>query len=253
MAKSKPTKMLAVLGRCRRGGRWQPANRSSVLAVVGDCYLDMRKALVDEEQPVKFEVTVVLGSVTFVVPPGVEIRPSGMSILASSKVAVPTAEDSSFPVIEVEWNCILGRIRIISMDEVGNDLQVVGAETQPALAVAPAAQAIAAPDAGQPLGVAAEPAVVAGFGFQDISTDVPPITEVPAATEVTATEDTESPGIGFMDFSEVSANTIGAAEEGSADGAMIGGEATIGGAAAPSAPTPGIPSQELGFVDQLAA
>ncbi len=226
MAKSKPTKMLAVLGRCRRGGRWQPAARSSVLAVLGDCYLDMTKALVDEAEPVKFQVTVCLGSVTFIVPPGVEIRPSGMSILASSRVAVPTAEDSSFPLIEVEWTCILGRIRVISSDSLGDGADaIIGGNVVDSNAIdgnaidssaigAPAmvgAQAgavpmeqmatIGAPAAVAPAAVAAQaPAATAapGFGFENLGTDSPyaAAPEIPTLTEaMTSVGQAEAPAI----------------------------------------------------------
>lgn len=203
MAKSKPTKMLAVLGRCRRGGRWQPAAKSSVLAVLGDCYLDMRKALVDEEQPVKFQVTVCLGSVTFIVPPGVEIRPSGMSILASSRVAVPTADETGFPLIEVEWTCILGRIRIISSESLGDEAAnatmlgvPAGVAVAPGVVVAPgmvpaAGQMVGAVPTAAPAQMAAAAPVatapaVAGVGFGDIGA---PAEATPAAA-----------GVGFADI-----------------------------------------------------
>ena len=42
MAKPKPTKMLAVFGRCRRLGIWKIASKSTVLALFGLCHLDMR-------------------------------------------------------------------------------------------------------------------------------------------------------------------------------------------------------------------
>jgi hypothetical protein len=209
MAKAKPTKMLAVLGRCRRGGRWQPAAKSSVLAVLGDCHLDMRKAIVDQEQPVKFQVTVFLGAVTFIVPPGVEIRPSGMSILAASRVAVPTAEEASFPLIEVEWTCILGRIRIISADNlagaaidptaatvalpgavgaqagpigvVGAPVAVPGAVGMPAGAAGAAPVAMAAPGAAAPATATAPAAAAApGFGFENLESGPSPYAAAPA-------------------------------------------------------------------------
>ena len=114
MAKSKPTKMLAVLGRSRRTGRWTVASRSSVLALLGSCHLDMTHSSIDGDQ-FKMKVTVLLGSTTFVLPPGAVVKPSGMSLLAGSTVDVPEQEDDAgLPILEIEWTAILGRLRIVT-------------------------------------------------------------------------------------------------------------------------------------------
>lgn len=117
MAKSKPTKMLAFLGRSRRTGRWRLASRSSVLAVLGSCYLDMTDSFVDDQDKLRMSVTVFLGSATFILPDGAEVRPSGMAILAASMVDVPEHdEQSDLPTLDIEWNCVFGRVRILSED-----------------------------------------------------------------------------------------------------------------------------------------
>lgn len=126
MAKSKPTKMLAVLGRCHRTGRWRLARRSSVLALLGLCHLDLRHSFVETEQ-VRVKVTVLLGSATFIVPNGAEVRPSGMSLLGGSILDVPEHEDTSeLPTLEIDWVSILGRIRIVTEETV----DVTAADTQ---------------------------------------------------------------------------------------------------------------------------
>lgn len=116
MAKSKPTKMLAILGRCHRTGRWRLGSRSTILALLGVCHLDMRDSFVEAEQ-LKMSVTVLLGSATFIVPSGAEVRPSGMAFLSGSVVDVPEHEDTSeLPTLEIEWTSIFGSVKIISED-----------------------------------------------------------------------------------------------------------------------------------------
>lgn len=127
MAKSKPTKMLAVLGRCHRTGRWRLASRSSVLALLGLCHLDLRHSFVETER-VRVKVTVVFGSATFLVPNGAEVRPSGMSLLGGSIVDVPEHDDTSdLPTLEIEWISVLGRLRIVTEDTIDAE----PAETRP--------------------------------------------------------------------------------------------------------------------------
>lgn len=115
MARPKPTKMLALLGRCRRTGRWRVAQRSQVLAVLGTCNLDMRRSFVDSGDQLKMKVTVVFGSATFLLPEGAEVRPSGVSLLASSLVDVPEHDsECDLPMVEIEWICMFGRLRIVT-------------------------------------------------------------------------------------------------------------------------------------------
>lgn len=114
MAKAKPTKMLAILGRCRRAGRWRVGGRVGILTLLGRCYLDMSDAIIDEGR-LRMKVTVVFGAATFIVPDGAEVRPSGMAFLASSSVDVPPDDPrSDLPTIEMEWTCLFGRLRIIT-------------------------------------------------------------------------------------------------------------------------------------------
>jgi hypothetical protein len=111
--------MLAILGRSRRTGRWRLASRTSVLALLGACHLDLRASFVEDDS-LKMKVTVLFGSATFLLPVGAEVRPSGMSVLAASTVDVLEQDETAdLPMLEIEWIAILGRIRIIThRDEV---------------------------------------------------------------------------------------------------------------------------------------
>lgn len=125
MAKSRPTKMLAILGRCHRSGRWRLASRSSVVAFLGTCHLDMRHSVIDTER-LKMSATVVLGSATFIVPNGAEVRPSGMAFLSGSVVDVPEHDDGAeLPTLEIEWTAIFGKVRIVEQDRY-NELVAAG-------------------------------------------------------------------------------------------------------------------------------
>ncbi|MCP3993197.1 MAG: hypothetical protein GY724_29310, partial [Actinomycetia bacterium] len=112
MAKSNRGKMFAILARCQRSGRWRLASRFSVLALLGACRLDLRRAIVEGERS-RVKVTVFLGSASVMLPPGAEVRPSGFSLLSASTVDIPGADETSeLPLIEIEWITIFGRLRI---------------------------------------------------------------------------------------------------------------------------------------------
>jgi hypothetical protein len=196
VAKSKPTKMLAVLGRCRRTGRWRIAGRSSVLALLGSCNLDMRHSFVDEEQErLRMKVTVVLGSATFLLPHGAEVRPSGLSLLSASSVDVPEHdEEADLPMLDIEWTSILGRLRIMTEDEPEEEQdELATADAVAATPEAGRAERPPAPDIpGPPPGVGFEDlSEPAGVGFEDLSEPAEP-----------APEKSEPAGVGFEDLAD---------------------------------------------------
>ncbi|MEM7275305.1 MAG: hypothetical protein AAF547_19670, partial [Actinomycetota bacterium] len=176
----------------------------------------MTHSFVDDKEKLKMSVTVFLGSATFILPDGAEVRPSGMALLAASMVDVPDHDDTSdLPTLDIEWSCIFGRLRILSEDaaarlaaeEEQKRLErgprhriffwrrgpvpdttaappVVAASaavpTPAPAAVAPAAEpapsAAPTPDPAPPADDP-EPAV-SGIGFEDLSDDEPVVTGV---------------------------------------------------------------------------
>ncbi|MEM9651597.1 MAG: hypothetical protein AAGA65_05845 [Actinomycetota bacterium] len=228
MAKPKPTKMLAVLGRSRRTGRWRVASRSSVLSLLGACHLDMTQSFVDDKEKLKMTVQVFLGSATFILPDGAEVRPSGTAVLAASMVDVPDHDDTSdLPTLDIEWTCIFGRIRILSEDaaaqleaeqqqkrlekaikkgkaspEIIEVSEAAPATKAEAPAVEAPAAAAAEPSPATPSAAEPEPEpepVVAGVGFDDLPAAEPEPEPVVA-------------GVGFDDLPAAEPEPVAAAE-----------------------------------------
>ncbi len=115
---SHTAKVIAVLGRTLRAGRWKLADESLVIAVFGQCVLDLSRAYVDEEDDeLSMTVFALFGSVSIVLPPGCDVEPSGIALLASSEVEIPSdkAEDVTQDVLaplDISWFAMFGRVRI---------------------------------------------------------------------------------------------------------------------------------------------
>lgn len=111
-------KVIAVFGRTLRAGRWKLADDSLVIAVFGRCVLDLSRAYVDEEdEDLSMTVFALFGSVSVVLPPGCDVEPSGIALLASSEVEIPSekAEDITQEVLapmDISWFAMFGRVRI---------------------------------------------------------------------------------------------------------------------------------------------
>ncbi len=119
MAKARSSKVHAILGRTGRFGRWRLGPRMSIVAALGTCRLDLRQAQIDE--PItKVKASVFLGSIRVVVPSGVEVRPSGLSLLSSSHVNVAEFEDEDDPpLIEIDWTSVVGKLVIGTAADLG--------------------------------------------------------------------------------------------------------------------------------------
>jgi len=116
-----PAKLMAVLGVCRRKGRWEVSQRTSALVLFGHCHIDFREAFADPEiESMKLNVTCLFGNATFLMPEGVDIRPSVVSVLASTGFDVPNDDvEAALPTIAMETTTLFGRCRIrIEKDEV---------------------------------------------------------------------------------------------------------------------------------------
>ena len=169
MAKHPPAKMSAVLGRCRRTGRWRLGARSNVLAVFGSVRLDMRHSFVEGDEPdeLKMKVMVLFGSAVLILPEGAEVRPSGMSFLSAEWVDVPDHPvPSGLPTLEVEWTCVLGRVHVVTGSVLEKAAQKKAAEER-------AAQAEL--DAGVEPDERVEPEPVASDGYEPEPEPVPEI------------------------------------------------------------------------------
>lgn len=111
-------KVIAVLGRTLRAGRWKLADDSLVIAIFGRCVLDLSRAYVDEDDDeLSMTVFALFGSVSIVLPPGCDVEPSGIALLASSEVEIPSdkATDITQDVLaplDISWFAMFGRVRI---------------------------------------------------------------------------------------------------------------------------------------------
>jgi len=168
--------MSAVLGRCRRTGRWRLAARSNVLALFGSVRLDMRHSFVEGDEPdeLKMKVMVLFGSAVLILPEGAEVRPSGVSFLSAEWVDVPDHVPVGLPTLEVEWTCVFGRVHVVTGSVLEKAAREKAAQEQ-ATAEVPAAGVTAGGVEAAGAGIDA----VAGGGASDRWSPAPePVAEI---------------------------------------------------------------------------
>lgn len=107
-----PERIGVLLGSVARNGAWEVAARTRVRVVLGSAVLDLRTATLPDG-PIAVDVTVVLGSLDVVVPPGWQIDNRCGAILASVE-----QDDSHAPaprerrILRLTGRAVLGSVAV---------------------------------------------------------------------------------------------------------------------------------------------
>ncbi|WP_327046715.1 DUF1707 domain-containing protein [Microbispora sp. NBC_01189] len=105
--------IVAVLGDTKRTGSWRIDDGIGAACVLGDVTLDLREAEVRGRE-VDVVAACVLGDVKIIVPDGVDVELSGVTILGDKKVQVVEAPaGQAAPVVRVRAYVLLGDVKII--------------------------------------------------------------------------------------------------------------------------------------------
>ncbi|MBD3137690.1 DUF1707 SHOCT-like domain-containing protein [Microbispora bryophytorum] len=105
--------IVAVMGDAKRTGTWRIDDGIGAVCVMGDVVLDLRQAEVRGRE-VDIVATCVMGDVKIIVPDGVDVELSGVTIMGDKKVQVVEApRGQSAPVVRVTAYVLMGDVKII--------------------------------------------------------------------------------------------------------------------------------------------
>jgi hypothetical protein len=105
--------IVAVMGDAKRTGTWRIDDGIGAVCVMGDVVLDLRQAEVRGRE-VDIVATCVMGDVKIIVPDGVDVELSGVTIMGDKKVQVVEAPRGQFaPVVKVTAYVLMGDVKII--------------------------------------------------------------------------------------------------------------------------------------------
>jgi hypothetical protein len=105
-----------LFGSTHRTARWHLADEVDVLTACGRSRFDLRLVETTGRPIVEMSVTCILGSVSFVVPPGTLVVLDGTSFFARAVSEVEPGPVSDLPRIEITATTILGRVKIVSQE-----------------------------------------------------------------------------------------------------------------------------------------
>jgi class 3 adenylate cyclase len=113
---------VSIMGGSQRRGRWRLREKTSAVAVMGGCQLDLRNAEV-EGREVVINAVAVMGGIDIIVPEGIEVELGGIAIMGGKDArrlkAAPLLPGS--PVIRVKAFAFWGAVSVRSKRPHGPD------------------------------------------------------------------------------------------------------------------------------------
>jgi len=106
--------IVAVMSESESKGRWRLGGHTAVVALMGQCHVDLSRAEIDGPEIVITAVG-IMGQIDIVAPEGIEVEVTGLSIMGSRKVSVrdvPPLRGS--PRILVRAFPIMGEVNVRS-------------------------------------------------------------------------------------------------------------------------------------------
>jgi Cell wall-active antibiotics response 4TMS YvqF/Domain of unknown function (DUF1707) len=111
--RSRRTWAVSIFGDVERSGSWRSGERFESGTLFGDVELDFRKASLTSGEA---QVTAVtpFGDVDVLVPPGVDVEVSAVTLFGSRKVRIDAPAGPSAPVIRLRAFTVFGSVRVSS-------------------------------------------------------------------------------------------------------------------------------------------
>lgn len=105
-------RITSVLGSEKRQGRWEVPARIDVTSILGEVVLDFTEAVVRTPE-VEIQTAIVLGSLTLIVPEGIDVRlDDGANILGERKMKLREPVTPGAPVYRVRGFVLLGEVTV---------------------------------------------------------------------------------------------------------------------------------------------
>lgn len=122
-------RLLLVMGGTTRQGRWTPARRLRIVAVMGGAELDFRDAVL-APGVYTVDITAVMGGVSIIVPPHLAVEVEGTAVLGGfdHSERAPSQPDPERPVLRIQGLAVMGGVHVET--RLVGDRQPHGADRQ---------------------------------------------------------------------------------------------------------------------------
>ncbi|EIV92990.1 DUF1707 domain-containing protein [Frankia sp. QA3] len=105
---------VAVMSGNERSGRWRPSRHTRAVAVMGGCELDLREVAFPTDA-LLITAVAVMGGIEIIVPEGVDVEVTGVSVMGGRTVKVADApRGPGTPVVRIRAVAVMGGVEVRS-------------------------------------------------------------------------------------------------------------------------------------------
>lgn len=104
--------VVGIMGSAKRTGRWRVGHEIHAVALMGECKLDLRQAIIDASV-ITVDALAVMGTVEVIVPEGVEVDLGGVAIMGAKamKLGGPIPPYGA-PIVRITGLALMGEIKV---------------------------------------------------------------------------------------------------------------------------------------------
>ena len=104
--------VVGVMSHSERTGRWRVGHELHAVAVMGECKIDLRQAVIDAPLIV-VDALAIMGTVEVIVPEGVQVDLQGIAIMGARTLRMKDAEIlEGAPVVRITGLALMGEIKV---------------------------------------------------------------------------------------------------------------------------------------------
>ena len=103
--------VVAIMSGAARKGRWEPAAKFRVLAVMGGAELDFRDADM-LEGTTEIHILAIMGGCSIIVPPDVAVRANGVGLMGGFSHLRHDPPDDDAPLIKIKGLAVMGSVEV---------------------------------------------------------------------------------------------------------------------------------------------
>jgi hypothetical protein len=107
--------LVSVIGDIRRRGRWALRQRTTAVLLIGDVELDLRGALITDDDDIEITIWGAIGDVEVMAPEGVEVELGGFTLIGDRRVDLaPVPRVPGTPRVRVRTFSLIGDSQVRS-------------------------------------------------------------------------------------------------------------------------------------------
>lgn len=103
--------VVGIMASAKRSGRWRVGHEIHAVAVMGECRVDLRDALIDGDV-ITVTAVAIMGNVDIIVPEGIEVDMQGIAIMGSKELRMKNVPPlAGAPRVIVTGIAIMGEVK----------------------------------------------------------------------------------------------------------------------------------------------